>query len=140
MWLLTDALAMIGDLRRNAPLIDIWGMVLNAPQLVGGLYFIDSMTGELVLAGVLASLVIASQIHKRRPFSRLAGACHIVWLPLIPLLGASIAQSNRGRAYMVWASYVAITMSISVILDVYDLYRFFFTDDKTYATFGKPVS
>jgi hypothetical protein len=132
MWLISDILRMMRDLRRNAPAIYAWGGALNMPQLLGGLYFFERAEAKLVLAGVVISLMIAAQIHRRAPFSRLAGICHVIWLPLVPMLLASAMRPELGSVYRSWASYVALAMGISVVLDVYDLYRFFFTSSTTY--------
>ena len=75
MALISDALNMIGDIRNVGGGVSVWGRVLNIPQIVGGLAFITSAEGVIVLVTVLLTLAVAGQIHKTAPFSRLTGMC-----------------------------------------------------------------
>ena len=128
-----DFLAMRQALLAKSRLISAWGFLLNVPPLIGGLIFIRTTEGQLVVAAILISLVIAGQIHRRMPLSRLIGLCHIVFLPVIPVLaGLVLGGPPVGLIFSGWVTYTLITMSICVILDVFDLYRYFVTGNRTY--------
>jgi hypothetical protein len=129
-----DFLQMRRDLAAARPGIDVWGAALNLPLLAGGLVFVATIEGALVLATTVLSLLVAPAIHKRRPLSRLMGVCHLPWLPLIPALAWWLATREHGVALQVWLAYAIAVMTVSVVFDAYDLWRCLATENKTYAT------
>lgn len=134
-----DFLRMRRDLAAARPGIDVWGAVLNLPLLGGGLVFVATVEGALVLATTLLSLVIAPAIHKRRPLCRLMGLCHLPWLALIPALAWWLATREHGAAFRVWLVYAIAVMTVSVAFDALDLWRYLATENKTYAAGRRPV-
>jgi hypothetical protein len=124
MYLLIDALRMIRDIRRKGGAIDLWGALLNVPQLIGGLVFISTREGQLVLVTVIVTLIVAGQIHKQAPFSRLISICHLPWCALLPWLVYRLATFEHSLGLKAWLYYVFTTILISLILDVADLYRY----------------
>ena len=63
--LVLDPLDMIRSLRREAdPGLNIWGPSLLAPQLFGGLYFLDRTEGVVVLVGLFVMLITAGYIRR----------------------------------------------------------------------------
>jgi hypothetical protein len=132
MFLITDVLAMIRDIRSANRTVDMWGAALNVPQILGGLVFILSIEGQLVLVTVIVTLLSAAQIHKRSPFSRLTGLCHLPWLALAPWLVYRLQSAEHNTGFQIWGYYVLITMVVSLLFDAFDLYRYF-NGAKTYA-------
>jgi len=124
MPLLKDIINMIKDIRSTSVAINLWGRALNIPQIAGGLIFIYTLEGSLVLIAEIAALLVASQIHKRSPFSRLMGMCHLPWLALAPWLLYRLQTVEHGPFLQAWLYYVAVTMCISLVFDVCDVYRY----------------
>ena len=124
MHLIRDALLMIRDIGKTNRVVNIWGALLNIPQLIGGLLFITTPVGQLVLATVILTLVIAGQIHRKTPFSRLIGLCHIPWLALLPWLVYRLQTVEFPVHLQIWGYYVAATISISLMFDAFDVYRY----------------
>ena len=60
----------MGTLPRN---IQVWACLYPLPQIIGGLLFIQTLPGFVILAGRILSGIVASQVHKRAPFSKLMG-------------------------------------------------------------------
>jgi len=139
MNLLRDPLRMIGDIGRTSRVVNAWGAALNVPQVVGGLAFIATLEGQLVLATVVATLIVAGQIHRRTPFSRLIGLCHIPWLALLPWLVVRLQAQEHPIALQVWGYYVAVTIAISLVFDAIDVYRYA-RGRKTFAWASSPAS
>ncbi len=131
MFLITDAINMIREIRGIGGAISRWGFLLNIPQLLGGLIFIRTPEGLVVLVCVIATLFIAGQIHKRNRFSRLIGICHLPWLIMLPWLLIRMATMEHGWALTLWLAYVCITVAISLIFDVWDVARYL-KGDKTF--------
>lgn len=132
MFLFTDAYAMISVIRAQEGFIGKWGGLLNIPQMIGGLIFIWTIEGQVVLASVILTLMVAGQIHKRTPFSRLIGICHLPWLIMAPWLAHRVLDHEHGLMLKAWLIYVLITVTISLIFDVMDVWRFL-RGDKTFA-------
>jgi hypothetical protein len=130
----TDFIAMRKDIQENSKIIDLWGFMLNVPTLLGGLYFANHLEGKAVIASILVSLLIAIQIHKRTPLSRLMGLCHIVFIPTIILFAMHMGQTSLTTAFGIWSIYSLVLMSICVLIDTFDLYRYFVQGNRTYRT------
>jgi len=124
LFLLLDPFRMIRDIRSQSLAIYAWGGLLNIPQLVGGLIFISTIEGQVILATIIATLVVAGQIHKRRPVSRLIGICHLPWLVMLPWLVYRLQIFEHSAPLKIWAYYVAATIFISLIFDFLDVYRY----------------
>lgn len=132
MFLISDILKMIRDIGRYGTRgISMWGRALNLPQLFGGIIFITTIEGQLVLVSAVIMLIIAGQIHKRTPFSLLTGLGQIPWLALAPWLLYQLQTVEHGLIFQLWGYYVSITMVISLLFVAYDLYRYA-TGMKTY--------
>ncbi len=120
-----DVFHMIADIGRTSRAVNIWGASLNIPQFVGGLIFIAYIEGQLILAMVIFTLLVAGQIHKRSPFSRLIGLCHIPWLLLLPWLLYRMMNFEHSTWLQIWLCYTSITIAISLIFDAWDIHRYF---------------
>lgn len=127
-----DAFAMIRDIGRASRVVNAWGAALNVPQLIGGLVFVATIEGQLVLASLILTLVVAGQMHKRTPFSRLIGMCHIPWLALLPWLVYRLQTTEHSVALQIWGYYVAVVIAISLAFDAIDVYRYS-KGEKTFA-------
>lgn len=123
MFLFADAIAMIRAIRAKGGLISLWGFALNIPQIIGGLLFIWRPEGAAILIVEVVALMIAGQIHKRDPFSRLTGLCHLPWLVLLPWLLMRLGDPDHGVIFTLWLAYTALTIAVSLIFDVADVVR-----------------
>lgn len=120
---ITDALAMIRAIRAQGGAIRAWGGLLNLPQIIGGLIFLFTPEGAAIFLTVILTLVIAGQIHRRAPFSRLIGLCHLPWLVLLPWLVFRLFAVEHGAVVTLWLGYVSITIAISLVFDAMDVAR-----------------
>ena len=123
MFIVSDSLAMIRAIRAQPGPIGAWGFWLNIPQIVGGVLFLFRVEAVAVLLAELVALAVAGQIHRRSPFSRLTGLCHLPWLVLLPWLLVRLATGDNGLWYAAWLWYVCITIAISLVFDVLDVIR-----------------
>ena len=120
------------DIAARSRLLAAWGFLLNVPTLIGALIFVRTIEGASVTGAVIVSLIIAGQIHKRAPMSRLIGLCHIVFLPAIFVLAAAVGEVWSWTGFNVWLVYSLALMSICVLIDGVDLMRYFFGGTRTY--------
>lgn len=134
MQVVRDAISMVRDLGAESPVIDRWGVALNVPQFIGGLVFILHPAGWVVLVGNALALLAAGQIHKRRRFSRLSSVVHVLWIPAVPLLAQVLIEAEEFGFFVAWCGYVAVTMAISLVMDVVNVYLYFFTANQSFKT------
>lgn len=132
MFLFLDPLKMIREIRGLGGFIGTWGGLLNIPQIIGGLLFIRSIEGQVILVTAIFTLVVAGQIHKRAKFSRIIGICHLPWLAMLPWLIWRLIAFDQGPFITLWLVYVAVTVAISLWFDVFDV-RKFLKGDKVFA-------
>ena len=121
---------MIQDIRSLGGFIGIWGGLLNIPQVLGGILFIRTVEGQVILAAVILTLIVAGQIHRRARFSRIIGICHLPWLATLPWLVWRLISVEHASFLKVWLVYVAVTIAISLLFDILDVTRFLQGDTK----------
>jgi hypothetical protein len=112
---------MIEDLQRVSPFMRIWGPLLNAPMVLGGLVFFYRFEAVLILISCVGSVLIAAQMHKRVPFTRLSSLVHIVWLPLFPYLVQVLIEQGVVDLFSAWLAFVTLTMGICLALDALNI-------------------
>ena len=106
--------------------IKVWACLYPLPQIIGGLIFIQTIPGFVILAGRVASGITASQIHKRSPFSKLMGPVgHAHWVLIVPYLVYELATQSLSPALFWFISYVIGTTAISAVIDVLELRTYF---------------
>jgi len=60
------------------------------------------------------------------------GFCHVVFLPVIALLAVEVWQGLAATAFGLWSVYCLVLMSVCVLLDAFDLFRYFVWDNQSY--------
>ena len=109
--------------------IRLWATFYPLPQIIGGLIFIQTVPGLVILLGRVLSGIVASQIHKRAPFSKLMGPLgHAHWLIIMPYLIYQLATQDLSQPLFWFIAYVIGTTLISLVIDVFEL--------RTYLTKG----
>jgi len=124
MYFLRDALLMIRDIGNTSRVVYVWGALLNVIQLIGGFVFITTLEGQVVLATLILTLGVAGQIHRKTPFSRLIGICHVPWVALLPWLIYRLQTVEHPVELQIWGYYVAATIAVSLMFDALDVYRY----------------
>ncbi len=105
--------------------IRLWACFYPLPQMIGGLIFIQTAPGAIILGGRILSGLIASQIHKRSPFSKLMGPLgHAHWLLIVPYLVYVLVSQDLSPTLFGFISYVIATTMISAVIDVQELRLF----------------
>lgn len=111
----------------------VWGPLLNGTLIFGGFYFYQSSEALLLSIATIVSLIIAIKIHQKLPLSRLIGICHTVWLPLYPFLLLKLKEVGTDQPFGVWLSLSLVLITVSLVFDIYDVYRFIFSGNKTFS-------
>ena len=132
MFLISDTIAMIKDIDRSSRLFGFWGKMLNIPQVIGGIVFISEIEAILILITCAFPVIIAAQIHKKAPFSRLTSIVHILWLPLFPWLIWTLMETGVHDLYTGWMTYVVVVIGLSLIMDVRNILLYRFSKDQKF--------
>ena len=102
--------------------IRVWACFYPLPQILGGLFFVQTLPGFVILAGRIVSGIVASQVHKRSPFSKLMGPVgHAHWVLIVPYLVYELATQNLPAPLFWFVSYVVATTLISGVIDIREL-------------------
>ena len=105
--------------------IKAWAILYPLPQIIGGLFFIQTLPGFVILAGRILSGITASQVHKRVPFSKMMGPIgHAHWLLIVPYLLYELSTESLSSPLSWFVIYVLGTTLISLALDVGELIAF----------------
>ncbi len=127
-----DVKSMIEDLQRVSPFMRVWGPLLNAPMVLGGLIFLNRFEAVLILISCVGSVLIAAQMHKRVPFTRLSSLVHIVWLPLFPYLVQVLIDRGVADLYSAWLAFVTLIMGICLALDALNIALYLSSSNNKY--------
>ena len=105
--------------------IRVWACLHPLPQILGGLFFIQTLPGFVIFSGRIISGVISSQVHKRSPFSKLMGPLgHVHWVLIVSYLIYELSTQALPTSLFWFVSYVICTTLISSIIDVRELIVF----------------
>ena len=106
--------------------IQVWAIFYPLPQILGGLYFIRETPGLVILLGRVLSFVIGSQVHHRRPFSKLIGPIgHAHWLLILPYLLYLLTTQALDTHLYCFIVYVSALSILSGVIDVFIVVRYF---------------
>ena len=106
--------------------IRIWAILYPLPQVLGGLYFIRETPGLVIFLGRVLSFVIGSQVHRRRPFSKLIGPIgHAHWLLILPYLLYLLATQPLDDSLYWFIVYVCVIGMVSAVIDIRDTLGYF---------------
>jgi len=102
--------------------IKVWATLYPLPQLLGGLFFIQTLPGIVILVGRIVSGIVASRIHKHAPFSKLMGPVgHAHWVLIVPYLVYELATQDLSTPLFWFVTYVVVTTLISLAIDIREL-------------------
>lgn len=99
--------------------LQVWVTLLGGTNLLGGLYFIREVEGQVVLGTFLVSLLLMTAVIKYTGFGRLVGAGHIVWVPMIGYLLWVLSSVEVYQPLHCWLIAIIALDTISLALDAY---------------------
>ena len=126
-----------GLLRLPLP-VRLWMMLLLAANLVAPLFFLDRTEAQIVLAALVASMVLMTVLTGLTGFTRLVGAGHIPWVPLIVWLWSRLDQIPADDEFGIWIRALMVLNAISLVIDAIDVVRYA-AGDREETVKGLPV-
>ncbi len=121
---------MQGFLRFNKGLLkmpiyaQLWVMLLMVFNMVIPLFYLGLFEAKLVLAVFMFSAMLMALITSRTGFSRLLGAGHFAWFPLLAFLLTRLESFPAEQFTGLWLRGLIVVNMISLVIDVVDVARY----------------
>ena len=113
------------DVRRTPIGVQVWLGVLMATNGVAPLFFLGTIEGVVVFALQMMSAMAMVALHARFGFTRLLGAGHVLWVPMVVFLLVRLAATpGPDGALRVWMIVSVALSSISLLIDTADVIRY----------------
>jgi hypothetical protein len=113
----------------------VWLVLLGFVNM-SAVFFLDTLEGKLVLAGIVAGAVFQMSIFAAKGYVRLLGIGHILWLPLVVWLGTRIGDIGTDSIFGKWVLAVIVVDGISLVIDAVDVGRYLAGDRTPAITLG----
>ena len=111
-------------LLRSPLYVRVWMILLLAANLAAPLFFLARVEAQAVLAALAASFAMMVILTGLTGYTRLLGAGHIFWVPLIVWLWTRLDQIPADDAFGVWVRVLIGLNAISLVIDVIDVVRY----------------
>ena len=94
-------------------------MVLN----LFAIQFWDELLAKIIIIVFVASSMLMMGLYSRYGFSKILGLGHILWVPLVIYIAISI--SGAGGLYLAYLIVLLITLSVSLMIDIHNVWSYF---------------
>ena len=111
-----------GMLQMPAPW-KLWLGLLLATNLVAPLFFLGTLEARLVLAALFGSMAIMTLLTGVQGFTRLLGAGHVLWVPLLLFLWTRLDAHPPTEAVGLWIRALMVINGASLLIDTVDVAR-----------------
>ncbi len=120
-------MALTRDLMRMPKPWVTWVLVLMVVNLGGGLAYLGTLEGRVVLVLFLVAAMLLMALHRLFGFVRLLGLAHFVWFPLVGWLYLRLDEAppvGMDDTFRTWLWAVIVLNSLSLAIDVVDVVRY----------------
>ena len=111
-------------LLRSPVYVRLWLLLLLSANLAAPLFFVDRAEAQIVLVALAASMLAMTVLTGLTGFTRLLGAGHIFWIPLVVWLWSRLDQIPANDAFGVWIRALIVLDTISLVIDAVDVVRY----------------
>jgi len=102
----------------------LWVMLLVVANLIVPMFFFQHIESQVVLGTVLASMVLMVWATGRFGFTRIVGAGHFVWIPMLAYLFTQLGDIPLHDGFGVWIRALFVLNGISLVIDAVDAIRY----------------
>ncbi len=102
----------------------LWLVVLIALNLAVPLFFVDRLEARVVVVTLLASVTLTTALTARFGFTRILGAGHVLWIPMLYFLWTRLEAIPTGDVFGVWIRALIALNVISLAFDGVDVIRY----------------
>jgi len=100
----------------------IWVFYMMAINLYA-IRFWDEPLAKAIVVVFLISSILMMGLYAKFGFTKILGLGHILWIPLVIYIAFSIVGASG--SYLSYLIVLSITISISLIIDIYDVWTYF---------------
>ncbi len=104
--------------------VQLWLMVLMAGNLVVPLVYLDRLEAQVVLATFMPSFLLMVLVTGLTGFTRLMGAGHVLWIPLLYFLWTRLESLPPDDFFGLWVRVLMVLNAVSLLIDVVDVARY----------------
>jgi len=102
----------------------IWMMALMAINMIGPLFFLQHLQGQVVLGVFVISAGFMMFLYASKGFTRILGVGHLPWLGLIPWLWSRHDLIQPDEWLSRWIVAVIVMNGLSLVIDAIDVVRY----------------
>lgn len=99
----------------------IWVIYMMVINLAAAFFWEELLAKVIVIVFMISSMLMMG-LYAKFGFTRILGLGHILWIPLVIYIGYEIPASEG--IYMIYLIILQITISISVIIDAFDVWKY----------------
>ena len=109
---------------RSPLYVKLWVMLLLAANLAAPLFFLGRIEGQIVILAFVASMGLMTALTGVSGFTRVVGAGHFFWIPLIVWLWSRLDQIPPVDTFGLWVRALIVLNAASVLIDTVDVVRY----------------
>lgn len=102
----------------------LWLSALVALNLVAPLFFLGHLEAKIVVVTLMASMTLMTALTARFGFTRILGAGHVLWIPMLYFLWTRLGAIPTGDVFGVWIRALIALNVISLAFDGVDVIRY----------------
>ena len=102
----------------------LWLLALITLNLVVPVFFVDRLEARVVVITLLASVTLTTALTARFGFTRILGAGHVLWIPMLYFLWTRLGVIPAGDVFGVWIRALIALNVISLAFDGIDVIRY----------------
>ena len=106
----------------------LWLSLLVAANVFVPLFYFQQLEAQIVLGTMAANMALMTYLTAHFGFTRILGLGHIFWIPLLGFLLTRLGNIPAGDAYGAWLRALIVVNSVSLLIDIVDVRRFFAGD------------
>ncbi len=90
---------------------------------LGAVFFWEEQLAKIIIVIFMISSMLMMGFYSKFGFTRILGLGHILWLPLVFYIGFELQAAND--LYLIYLIVLLITISISLVIDSLDVWKYF---------------
>lgn len=94
-------------------------MIIN----LAAIFFWEELLAKVIVIVFMLSSILMIGLYSKFGFTKILGLGHIIWLPLVFFIGFKLPYADG--AYFMYLLVLMVTLSISLIIDIYDVWSYF---------------
>ncbi len=110
--------------------VRLWLMVLVAANLIVPVFYLPRLEAWVTIGVFFASAVLMTMLTALFGFTRVLGAGHILWIPLMLWLWTRLDAIPSDDPFGIWIRILMILNGISLVIDMADVARYIGGDRK----------